>query len=48
MKTFVKTSAVLLASMMLLAACETMNGLGQDTSKLGNDVSHSAEHNTPN
>lgn len=47
MKTMIKTSAVLLASMMLLAACETMEGLGQDTSKLGNNISDSAEKNTP-
>lgn len=47
MKTMIKTSAVLLASMMLLAACETMQGLGEDTSKLGHNISDSAEKNTP-
>ena len=47
MKTMIKTSAVLLASMMLLAACETTEGLGRDTSKLGNNISDSAAKNTP-
>ena len=48
MKTMIKTSAVLLASMLLLAACETTEGFGQDTSKLGHDISNSAAKNTPN
>jgi predicted small secreted protein len=48
MKTMIKTSAVLLASLMLLAACDTTQGFGEDTSKLGHDISNSAAKNTPN
>ena len=43
MKTIAKTSAVLLGALMLLTACETMQGFGRDTNKLGNDVTKGAE-----
>ncbi len=47
MHTILKTSAVLAATLMLLAACDTTKGLGEDTSKLGNDISGSAAKHTP-
>lgn len=43
MQSIVKLSAALTATILLLAACETMEGLGRDTSKLGNDITGSAE-----
>lgn len=33
----------LLAALSLLTACETTEGLGRDTQKLGNNIEHSAE-----
>lgn len=42
-----KTMMALLATLALLAACETMEGLGRDTSKLGNSISNAAEQNKP-
>lgn len=52
MKVTTKTMLVLASSLMLLSACETMEGLGRDTSKLGNNVTNSAEKhdldNNPN
>ena len=39
------TLTVLLAALALLAACETMAGLGRDTQKLGNDLTGAAEKN---
>ena len=40
-----KTKTVLfaLAALALLTACETMEGLGRDTQKLGNNISNAAE-----
>lgn len=38
-----KTTLVILAALALLAACETMEGLGRDTQKLGNNISGAAE-----
>jgi predicted small secreted protein len=35
--------ALLLTSLALLTACETMDGLGRDTQKLGNSLSKAAE-----
>lgn len=43
MNTLMKTSALLVATMMLLAACETTEGFGRDTQKLGNDITGAAE-----
>ena len=37
------TLLVLLTSVMLLAACNTMEGLGKDVSKLGNKIEKKAE-----
>ncbi|MEJ0010629.1 MAG: entericidin [Alphaproteobacteria bacterium] len=37
----------LLASMLALSACETTAGLGRDTTKLGNDVTGTAEKDKP-
>ena len=52
MKTITKTTVTMLAALLLLSACETMEGLGRDTSKLGNNVSGAAEKhdldNNPN
>lgn len=45
MKSIIKVSAALAAAMLLLTACETMEGLGRDTSKLGKDVTGSAKQN---
>jgi predicted small secreted protein len=42
-----KITFVLLAALLALSACETTAGLGRDTSKLGNDVTGSADKNTP-
>lgn len=42
-----KTVLALLATLALMAACETMEGLGRDTSKLGNNISDSAAKNKP-
>jgi predicted small secreted protein len=36
-------SLALLAALALLTACETTEGLGRDTQKLGNDITGSAE-----
>lgn len=42
-------TAALLASLALLAACETTEGLGRDTEKLGNNIENSAaEHDLDN
>ena len=40
-----KTVLAILAALALMSACETMHGLGQDTSKLGNDISGAAARN---
>ena len=48
MKPILKTLFFLTATVTLLAACETTEGLGRDTSKLGNDISDSAQKHTPN
>lgn len=39
------TALILASSMLLLTACETMEGLGRDTEKLGNNVENSAKKN---
>lgn len=38
-----KMIASLAAALALLSACETMEGLGRDTQKLGNNISKAAE-----
>jgi predicted small secreted protein len=40
-----KTVLFLAAALALLTACETMEGLGRDTQKLGNNISNAAERN---
>lgn len=40
-----KTLTLLVAALALLSACETMEGLGKDTQKLGNSISKAAEKN---
>lgn len=45
MKTTVKMTTALAAMLALLTACETMEGLGRDTQKLGGNVEKSAEKN---
>lgn len=40
-----KTILVMLATLALLSACETMEGLGRDTQKLGNNIAGAAEKN---
>ncbi|MES2984269.1 MAG: entericidin [Pseudomonadota bacterium] len=47
MPSIAKTTMLLTATLMLLAACETTEGLGRDTQKLGNNISGAAEKNTP-
>lgn len=42
-----KTTLALLGTLAVLAACETTAGLGRDTSKLGNDVTGTAQKATP-
>jgi predicted small secreted protein len=42
------TALTLIALMGTLTACETMEGLGRDTSKLGKNVENSAEKNDGN
>ena len=37
------TTAALLIALAMLTACETTEGLGRDTSKLGNDITGAAE-----
>ncbi len=43
-----RTAALLLATMAMLTACETMEGLGRDTEKLGENVENSAQKNDGN
>jgi predicted small secreted protein len=38
-----KKMVFILAALTLLSACETMEGLGRDTQKLGNNISGAAE-----
>lgn len=40
-----KMTLSLVAVLALLTACETMEGLGKDTQKLGNSISNAAEKN---
>ncbi len=40
-----KTVLAILATLALMSACETMQGLGRDTSKLGNNISGAASRN---
>ena len=43
-----RTGILLATTMLLLTACETMEGLGRDTSKLGGNVTNAAEKNDGN
>lgn len=47
MKMNVKVAMALLATLSVLAACETTEGFGRDTEKLGKDISGAADRNTP-
>ena len=47
MKTIAKTSLLLASTILLLTACETTEGFGRDTQKLGNNISGAAEKATP-
>ena len=38
-----KKMALILATLALLSACETVAGLGRDTQKLGNNISKAAD-----
>lgn len=40
-----KTILAVLAALALLSACETVEGLGRDTQKLGGKISDAAEKN---
>ncbi len=42
-----KLTLAFVATAFLLSACETTEGLGQDTQKLGKNISDSAERNKP-
>ncbi len=42
------TATTLLAALALLAACETTEGLGRDTEKLGKNIEESAQKNDGN
>lgn len=48
MKPTIQLVTALTATLLLLAACETMEGLGRDTQKLGGNVTDSAEKNDGN
>lgn len=43
MRQLTKATAALLAALMLLNACETIEGIGRDTSKLGNNIAGAAK-----
>lgn len=43
-----KTTAFALAALALLTACETTEGLGRDTEKLGQNIEESAQKNDGN
>jgi predicted small secreted protein len=45
MKPNSKLAAILALSLVALTACETMEGLGRDTQKLGGNVTDAAEKN---
>lgn len=38
-----KTISLLLATLAMLTACETMEGLGRDTQKLGQTITNAAD-----
>ncbi len=40
-----RITALLIATLAMLSACETMEGLGKDTQKLGNNISNAASRN---
>ncbi len=40
-----KTILAILITLTMMSACETMQGLGRDTQKLGNDISGAATRN---
>lgn len=42
------TYAAILATLAMLTACETTEGLGRDTEKLGQNIEHSAEKHDGN
>lgn len=43
-----RTAATLLAALAMLTACETMEGLGRDTEKAGENLEQSAKENDGN
>ncbi len=43
-----RTAATLLAALAMLAACETMEGLGRDTEKAGENLEQSAQESDGN
>lgn len=45
MHAFTKMTATLLAALALLSACETIEGLGHDKQKLGNNIAGAAARN---
>lgn len=38
-----RTTILVLAALALLSACETVEGIGRDTQKLGNNITGAAE-----
>lgn len=46
--TMKRTAATLLAALAMLTACETMEGLGRDTEKAGENLEQSAQENDGN
>lgn len=42
------TTAAVLAALALLTACETMEGLGRDTEKAGDNIEDAAQKNDGN
>lgn len=47
MNFFTRITLALTASALLLTACETVEGFGRDTNKLGNNISGAADEATP-
>lgn len=43
-----RTAATLLAALALLSACETMEGLGRDTEKAGDNLEEAAQKSDGN
>lgn len=42
MNCLTKTTAMIFTALALLSACETIEGIGRDTSKLGNNIAGAA------